>query len=350
MLSPRTETILKSIVGQYITKAIPVPSQGISNSYGLGVSSATIRNEMTHLEQGGYITRSHPSAGSIPSDKGYRYYVESLREFKLPLAEQHLISHLFHQVERDLEEWLNLAATLIAQLVQNMAVVTKPKPAACQFKHLELLPLQDSLALVVLILGGARVKQQLITFDQAISQPELTAIANKLDAAYSGLTRAQILAKTMELSPTEQQINDCLLKIMAAEDEQEYEEPYLDGLHFILNQPEFAHSRRMLTLMELVDHRNLLGIIIPPGLPSHGVKVVIGKENRAEVIHDYSVVISRYGLHQEAVGTIGVVGPTRMPYARAISTIDYLASVLSGLVAELYGKETPLGSSPDNTN
>ncbi|MBA7691626.1 Heat-inducible transcription repressor HrcA [subsurface metagenome] len=126
---------------------------------------------------------------------------------------------------------------------------------------------------------------------------------------------------------------------MQAEDEQKHEEPYLDGLHFMLNQPEFAHNQRMLPLMELVDHRNLLRIIAPQGLTSHGVQVVIGKENKAEVIQDYSVVISRYGLAKEAAGTIGVIGPTRMPYARAISTVSYLSSVLSGLMAELYGRE-----------
>ena len=350
MLTPRTGTILRSIVGQYIARATPVPSQSIINDYELRVSAATIRNEMAHLEQEGYITRPYPSAGSIPSDKGYRYYVETLGDIKLPLAEQRLINHLFHQVEKKLEEWLNLAATLIAQLVQTMAVVTIPKPVACQFKHLELVALRDSLALVVLVLHGARVKQQLITFDQVISQSELTAIANKLNATYSGLTSSQILAKGIGLSPTEQQITDCLIKVMEAEDELEYEAPYLDGLHFILNQPEFAHSQRMLTLMELVEHRNLLRIIAPSGLTSRGVQVVIGKENEAEVIHDYSVVISRYGLPQEAVGTIGVVGPTRMPYARAISTVDYLSLVLSRLVAELYGRETPFGLTLDNTN
>ena len=350
MLTSRTETILKSIVGQYIAKATPVSSQNIIDDYELGVSSATIRNEMAHLEQEGYITRPYPSAGSIPSDKGYRYYVETLGDIKLPLAEQRLINHLFHQVERKLEEWLNLAATLIAQLVQTMAVVTIPKPVACQFKYLELVALRDLLALVVLILHGARVKQQLITFDQATSQPELTAIASKLNAAYSGLTSSQILAKGTGLSPTEQQITDCLLKVMEAEDEQEYEAPYLDGLHFILNQPEFARSPRMRTLMELVEHRNLLRIIAPAGLTSQGVQVVIGRENEAEVIRDYSVVISRYGLPQEAIGTIGVVGPTRMPYARAISTVDYLSLVLSRLVAELYGRETPAEPTPDDTN
>ena len=341
MLSHRTETILNSIVGQYITKATPVPSQSIINDYELGVSAATIRSEMAYLERQGYINRPHPSAGSIPSDKGYRYYVESLTDIALPLAEQCLIGHLFHQVERELGEWLSLAATLIAQLAQNMAVVTMPKPAGCQFKHLELVALQDSLALAVLVLRGARIKQQLVTFDHVISQSELTAITNKLNAAYSGLTSPQILAKNIDLSPTEQQLIDCLIKIMQTEDEQEYEEPYFNGWHLMLNQPEFVRSRRMLALMELVEHRNLLSTIVPHQLPYPGVQVIIGKENKAEVIQDFSVVISQYGLPQEAVGTIGVIGPTRMPYARAISTISYLSSVLSRLVAELYARETP---------
>ena len=345
MLSPRTDTILKAIVRQYITGAVPVPSQRITDECEFEVSPATIRNEMAHLEHEGYITRPHPSAGSIPSDKGYRYYVDSLSDIKLPLAEQRLISHLFLQVERKLEEWLSLATTLVAQLAENVAIVTTPKPADCHLKHVELVALQELLVLVILVLRGAKVKQQLLTFDQIISQPALMAMSNKLNATYSGLTRSQILAKDVELSPTEQQLTDCLIKIMQAEDEQEYEEPYLEGWHFILNQPEFTHSNRMLTLMELVEHRNLLKVIIPPELASHGIQVVIGKENKAEVIHDYSVVISRYGLPNEAVGTIGIVGPTRMPYARAISTVDYLSSVLSELAAELYGKENPPGRS-----
>jgi len=337
MLSPRTEKILKSIVGQYIVRATPIPSQSLISDYELKVSPATIRNEMAHLEQEGYITRCHPSAGSIPSDKGYRYYVESMGNIELPLAEQRLIRHLFHQVEEELEEWLKLTAKLVAQLVQNMAIVTMPKPANCQFKHLELIALRDSLALIVLVLHGAKVKQQLITFDQIIPQAELTAISNRLNAVYSGLTNSQILAKGIRLSSIEQQSTDCLVKMMQAEDVLEYEEPYLDGLHFMLNQPEFAHNQRMLPLMELVDHRSLLRLIAPQRLTSPGVRVAIGKENEAKVIQDYSVVISRYGSPEEACGTIGVIGPTRMPYARAISSVSYLSSVLSELMAELYG-------------
>jgi heat-inducible transcriptional repressor len=242
-------------------------------------------------------------------------------------------------VEKELEEWLRLTAQLVAQLVQNMAIVTMPKPANCQFKHIELIALRDSLALIVLVLRGARVKQQLITFDQIAPQPKLTAIANRLNAAYSGLTKSQILAKGIKLSSVEQQLTDCLVKMMQAEDEQKPEEPYLDGLHFMLNQPEFAHKQRLLSLIELVDHRNLLSIIAPQAVTERGVRVIIGKENKAEAIQNCSVVISRYGLPKEAAGTIGVIGPTRMPYARAISSVSYLSSVLSELVAELYGRE-----------
>ncbi|MDD5590765.1 MAG: heat-inducible transcriptional repressor HrcA [Dehalococcoidales bacterium] len=340
MLSIRTETILKSIVGQYIVRAIPVASQSIVSDHELKVSPATIRNEMVNLEQEGYIKRQHHSAGSIPSDKGYRYYVESLGEIELPLTEQRMISHLFHQVEGELEEWLKLTAKLIAQLAQNMAIVTRPRPVNCRFQYLEIVALQELLALVVLVLRGARIRQQLVTFDQAMSQSELSTIARKLNTEYSGLTCSQIQATEIELSPVEDQLTGCLVKMMQTECQQDYEEPYLDGLHLMINQPEFADSHRLRSLMELIDQRSILKSIIPEGLVNQGIRVIIGRENKAAEIQDYSVVISRYGLPNEATGAIGIIGPTRMPYARAISTISYLSSVLSSLAGELYGEES----------
>lgn len=341
MLSPRREKILRAIVEQYVAKARPVPSQEILADRGMEVSSATIRNEMMRLEEEGYIIRPHTSAGSVPTDKGYRRYVEAIGDIQLPVAEQRLVSHLFHQVERELEEWLNLAATLLAQMVHNTAVVTTPKAPSCRFKHLELVSLQGSLALLVVVLDGARVRQQLISFDQVMFQEKLTIMATKLNAIFAGLNSAQIRAKdTAGLSLTEQKLTDCLAKIMETEDEREYAEPYLDGLHFMLSQPEFAHDQHLaLSLMELIERRSLMRSIIPPGFTGRSVRVIIGRENRAESIHDYSVVISRYGLPQEAAGTIGVIGPTRMPYAHTMATVNYLASVLSRLVARLYGRE-----------
>ncbi len=339
MLGPRTDTILKSIVEQYIASQTPVASQGILAHHKLGVSPATVRNDMAHLEEEGYITRPHPSAGGIPSDKGYRYYVESLIDLELPLGEQRLITHLFHQVERELEEWLHLAATVIARMAQNVAVVTKPKSAGCRFKHLELVALQDLLTLVILVLRGARVKEKLVTFERAVTQLELNAIATKLNGVYGEQTSPQIQANAIGLSNPEQQVTDCVLKIMQAEDEQQYDEPYLDGLQFIVSQPEFAYAHRLQGLMQVVKRKNLLQDIIRGQLDyDRKVVVIIGKENEAAAIHDYSLVISQYGVRGEAVGAIGVVGPTRMSYARTIPTVGYLSSVLSRLVAMLYGK------------
>jgi heat-inducible transcriptional repressor len=339
MLSARTGKILNSIVGEYIVRAAPVPSQVIASDSELEVSPATVRNEMAYLEQEGYLIRPHTSAGCIPSDKGYRYYVEAMENVKLPPAEQRLISHVFHQVEKEVEAWLHLTASLLARLAQNVAVVSLPKSAGCKLKHMELLSLQDSLALAVIVLPGARVKQKLITFDQAVFQPTLTATSNKLNAAYCGLTSQQISDKKMELSPLEKQITDHLIEIMQVEDRQEYEEPYLEGWHFMLNQPEFAHSDSMSVLMELLEQRSLLKVIVPSKLSQRAVHVIIGKENKAKAIQNCSVVISQYGLPDEATGTIGVVGPTRMPYSHTIPTVEYLSSVLSELVAGLYGRE-----------
>jgi len=333
MLSERSGIILNTIVRQYITKAAPVPSQFIADDAGLEVSPATIRNEMA------YLVRPHTSAGCIPSDKGYRHYVESIQNTMLPRDEQRLISHTFHQVEKEVETWLHLTASLLARLVENVAVVSLPKSADCKLKHVEIIALQDARALAVVVLYGAKVKQKLVTFDQTVSQETLAAVCNKLNAACSGLNGKQILKKEMEFSEVEKQAVDFIAEIMQAEDSQDYEEPYLEGWHFILNQPEFSQSDQMRSLMELVEHRGLLKVIVPTKFDRQGVHVIIGSENREEAIRNCSVVICQYGIPEEATGTIGVVGPTRMPYSRTIPTVYYLSTVLSGLVGGLYGQD-----------
>jgi heat-inducible transcriptional repressor len=339
MIAARSGKILNYIVGQYIARAVPVPSQVVADKTRLGVSPATIRNDMAYLEREGYLIRPHTSAGCIPSDRGYRYYVESIENVKLPWEEQRLISHTFHQVERDVEAWVSLTATLLAQLAQNVAVVSLPKSTDCKLKHMEIIALSDARALMVVVLEGAKVKQKLVSFDEAVSQAALAAISARLNNAYNSLTARQISDKQMELTPLEKQAIDFLVEILRAEDNQEYQEPYLEGWHFMLNQPEFAHSDQMSALLELVERRGLLKVIAPAGPSEPGVHVIIGRENKDEAIRNCSVVICQYGLPEEATGTIAVIGPTRMPYSRTIPTVYYLSSVLSLLVAGLYGKE-----------
>lgn len=349
MLSTREDKILKSIVSWYIERAIPVSSQNLVNDYGLKVSSATVRNEMAYLEQEGYILRTHTSSGSIPSDKGYRYYVTGLNRTSLPIPEQRMVNHLFHQVEGKLEEWLSLAAAVISRMAQNTAVITVPKTDGCQYRHLELIPLQDNLVLLVLVLRGARIKQQLLSFEKVPLQEELNSLAGKLNQFYMGKTTAQIESEKLESNLLEKELTANIIKIMRADDEQEYDQSYLEGLHFLLNQPEFANNQRILSIMELLEQRAMLGTILPEDI-SQDVRVVIGRENKAEVARDCSLVIARYGLPKEASGTIVVVGPTRMAYPRVISAVSYLALVLTGLVGELYGVNTFIDLNDNNAN
>jgi heat-inducible transcriptional repressor len=335
-LTQRREAVLKIIVSEYITTAVPVASDTIFRNYPLGVSPATIRNDMAYLEEEGYITRPHTSSGSVPLDKGYRHYVESLtKEAELPLEEQYRIQKLFHEVEEEFERWLKLAATVAARLVRNAALVTFPKSAQCRFRHLELVASQEFAALMVLVLSEAIIKRQLLSFEEPVTQERLTIMADKLNAAYLGLTISEIVAKKLGLTSEEEQVAKAVIDIMAAEDELEYEEPYLDGLRLMLGQPEFAHKDRMLSIMELMETKEWLSSALASQSSDIGVQVVIGEENRNETLRDLSLVFSRYGIPGRVGGTIGVIGPTRMDYRRAISTVDYMSVVLSGLVAGL---------------
>jgi len=341
VLTPRTEIILKSIVNWYIDHAVPVSSQVMVHDYDLGVSSATVRNEMAFLEQEGYIIRPHTSSGSLPSDKGYRFYVASLEDIALPVTDQRMISHLFHQVEGRLDEWLSLAATVLARLSQNTAVITVPKRADCELRHMELVSIQDSLVLLLVVLRGALIKQQLFNLENPLSQAELTAISAKMNAAYVGSNASQIQLKELNLNSVEHLIQQNLVKIMQTADEQSGGQSYLEGLHFLMNQPEFAHNQRILAVMELLEQRAMLGTILPSIQEGPQVKVVIGSENQAEVAQDCSLVVCRYGLPDEASGNILVIGPTRMAYSRVISAVSYISILLSGLIAELYGINPP---------
>jgi heat-inducible transcriptional repressor len=333
-LTSRRETVLNIIVSEYIATALPVASETIFRNYRLGVSPATIRNDMAYLEKEGYIARPHTSAGSVPLDKGYRHYVMALAdEAELPLEEQYHIRELFREVEEEFEQWLKLAATIVARLVRNAALVTFPKPRQCRFKRLELVALQEFAALMVLVLSEAILKRQPLSFEEAVTQERLTAMANKLNAAYSGLTSSEILVKKLKLTPEEEQITEAVIDIMAAEDEMEYEQPYLEGLRLMLGQPEFAQKDKMLSIMELMETKEWLSSALAQRSGEAGVQVMIGEENRDEILRDLSLVFSNYGIPGQIGGTIGVIGPTRMDYRRAISTVDYMSEVLSGLVA-----------------
>ncbi len=326
---------------QYIETATPVSSSAVLAEVDLGVCSATVRNEMAALEEAGYISRPHHAAGSVPMDKGYRHYVGSLAHVGLPVVEQLLINHLFHQVEDAIEEWMELACTLLAQQVRSIAMVTRPTAPAARFKHLELIALQPNLALLVLVLEGARVKQQLLNLDTTMTQEELSSVANKLNQVCKGRQTDQVLVGNKELSPVEITVIEIIDRLMQAEDRMEQKEAFIDGLPYLLSQPEFNRGDNLSNILSLVEQKRLTEIMNTAGGSSHHVSVLIGQEHAVADARDFSLVMSRYGVPGEFTGTLGVVGPKRMQYSKAIALVGYLALVMSRLIADLYGRKLP---------
>jgi len=320
---------------------MPVASETLARTCQLGISPATIRNYMARLEEEGYLTRPHTSAGIVPLSKAYRHYVESLtRDVQLTAGEQRAIQRVFHEADLNSEEWIRLAAVLLARLVQNTALVTMPKAPNARLKHLQLVSLNDYVALLVVVLRDMKVRQQLVHFAQPQTQDELTKLANKVNVALSLLTRKEIGHKKIDLTPTEGHVVEAVLAIMAEEDARQVDRPYFEGLRLMLNQPEFTPGERMLGVMELVENMDWLRSIIAREPKEGGVEVVIGDESEQDALRDLSVVFTRYGIPDDVGGTIGVLGPTRMDYPRSIATVRYLSRILSNLLQGLYMQST----------
>ena len=331
----RRETVLRVIIEDYITRAEPVASSTIAQKYGLKVSPATIRNDTAYLEREGYVVHPHRSAGSMPTDKAYRYYVELIgAEIELPRVEQYLVHQISQGAKEELDQWLRTVAALLARLVRNLVVITTPKAVRCRFKHLDLVALQDFMALLIVVLYETKVRRQVVSFDRKVSQDELTTLANKLTSVYGGMTGSEILAKTGGLSSEERQISESLAETMAAQDKLDYGEPYLEGLRLLLSQPEFANSPRMLGILEVLEGEDWLRNMFSRESSRGGVKIVIGDENPEPALQDLSLLASPYGVPDKASGIVGVIGPKRMDYAKAISSLNCLSALLSDSVAE----------------
>jgi len=336
-LTPRQQLILGLVVRDYVAAAQPVGSKTVE-AYGLGVSSATIRNEMAHLEELGYLDQPHTSAGRVPTDKGYRYFVERLmRESHLGVEEQRTIRHQFHQVGVDLEQWMRLAASVLARTAQSAAVVTSLRMEQSRLRHLELISIQETMALLIVVLEGGIVRQQMLALEEPLDQDALTQGANRLNDLCSGASANRIALRRAQLGAAEQQMLDVVVRIMKRVDDQTDLHLYRDGLVHILHQPEFALPESARNVVHLLEDRTLLEDLLTEMLEVGGVQVVIGGEGRWNELKECSLVVSPYGVSGEARGALGVMGPMRMPYSRAISTVRYVAGLLSDLFREVYG-------------
>jgi len=343
-LTRRRKQILRILVREYVATTMPVGSSAIARKYAGKVSSATVRNDLAYLDEHGYLTQPHTSAGRIPSHKGYRYFVEQLmEEVELTSSEQRTIRHQFHQVQLRQEHWIKLAAAVLAQMSLSASLVTAPRSRVAHFRHVELISLCDAKGLMVLVLQDGTVRQEVMDLSRPISQDDLSQAASHLNDILEDLSLGEMhlgeLGKhePATLSDLERDVLSRILDMMSELDTGSGSEIHQDGLINVLSQPEFAESDKTRWVLETLQRQSLLESILEEIVGASGVQVIIGGEGRWSEMEDISLVLSRYGVNDEASGVLGVLGPTRMRYARSISAVRYVSRLLTDLVEELYG-------------
>lgn len=339
-LRDRQKLILELVIREYTAQATPVGSQTLSENYDLQVSPATVRNDMARLEELGYLTHPHTSAGRVPTDLGYHYFVEQLMgEADLPLAERRMIQHQFHQVRREMDQWMKLAAAVLAHAAHSAALVTALQTTESCFKHVELIHVHGLTALLVLVTRAGVVQQEVLTLARPLSQALLSRTAQHLNDLLSGLTAKEIDARLPGLSPFESEVAKVMRDILAWLDERGGPELYQFGASNVLAQPEFATGELARQFLDLLERGTFVEQILSGllGVGADDVRVIIGAEGPWEEFLDLSLVLGQYGVSGVAIGTLGVLGPRRMRYERAVSAVRYVSHLLSDLVCDWYG-------------
>ena len=341
-------------VREYIRSASPVSSRALVDTYGLPVSSATVRNELAYLEEMGHLTHPHTSAGRVPTHEGYRYFVERLLgEVELPLRERLTIVHQFHQARENLEQWMPLAASTLAQVARGAAVVTAPQSNEARYKHLQLISTRGVGVLLVLVLQSGMVKQRMLTLRESLTQRKLAEVSEHLNQLCGGSSVNEIEKQLRDdergLSGFEVDVARIVGDIMRRVDARSAGTIYSDGLSEVLQQPEFSEADRAQQIVQVMEERSLLRTVMHEALsPDVGnVRVLVGGEGEWEQLRACSLVLARYGVSNFSTGALGVVGPTRMLYGRAISAVRFVAGLLSELVEETYALETSEGENTD---
>jgi heat-inducible transcriptional repressor len=346
--------MLRAVIEEYVVTATPVGSAALVERYHLGLSSATVRGVLADLEAAGLLTHPHTSAGRIPTDRGYRFYVESLAgSTTLPAVEQLMIRHQFGQVQFASDHWFRLAATTLASMTGSAGLATAAKPAAMRLRRLDLIA-QDDRASFILVPREGTIKQGQLSLHRRVDQAELTRVTNRLNIELAGLTATAIEAQVPAYyaaatlpgidhdSPQAREallvgrIAERIARTMRESDAASIEEVYSDGLLNVMEAPEFAHSEKLRRVFTALENRAYLGDLLGTMTGSGRIHVFIGHENAPAEMGDVSLVVARYGRPGRAVGVVGVLGPTRMAYPHAIGTVGFVSGLMNELVDHLY--------------
>lgn len=337
MLNERKKKILQIIIEDYISSAEPVGSRTIARKYDLGLSPATIRNEMSDLELLGYLEQPHTSAGRIPSAQAYRFYVDALIEpGTLTDNDMALIDGWYNERRRNIDDIFQSTAKILSRMTQNVSMVLTNQQTIANFCYLKFLPLDSQHAILYIVADDGSIDTNVVDIPLGMSSEEMDYLAGKMSKLLEDRNLSDISVEILQNVHTDV-VEDKLIfssllqavrKMTGRRQEQKV---FLGGTKQLLNQPEFRDVERVRNLLGILEEEKVLKDLLQGGEDS-GLKVTIGSENKFTGIQDCSMVQATYRLNGQIVGTMAVLGPTRMEYGKVISVMDYLHKYLKTIL------------------
>jgi heat-inducible transcriptional repressor len=342
MLDKRKQKILKAVVFRYIMTGTPVGSKALAESLNLGLSAATIRNELSKLEDMGYLYQPHVSAGRVPTDLGYRFYVDSLAgRTRLGKEEREAILALFSSKTQELERLLKETTFLLSRLTSAAALVIAPRLERTTIKHVDLVRLNEDHVLLVIITNTGRVEKKTLYLREREGEKTTEKAQELLNRHLQGKGLEDIEETDWEEELGRKRASLPALRAVEAVKEiltrEEYEKIYVGGAVNLLRDMKEEGIARIEGLLKRFEEQYYLLNMLREVIRSRKMVVRIGDENILKELQDFSLVATPYGIGEELVGTVSVLGPTRMNYARVIPTVDFIASSLSRALENLTG-------------
>jgi heat-inducible transcriptional repressor len=342
MLSERQRMILSAIIDDYVRSAEPIGSRSISKRGNVGFSPATIRNEMSDLEEMGFLEQPHTSAGRIPSHKGYRYYVDHLlQQGGLGSHELDAMKITFAQRIQEMEGVIQHVAGMLSSLTNYTSIVLGPEVFSTTLKHLQIVPLNDTTAVAIIVTNTGHVENKTVTIPEGMAMSEIEKVVNILNARLKNVPLLQFKSKlyneiSAELSKYVSGYEELISVVESVLQNDEKDRIFLSGTTNMLIQPEFKDIDKIKGILDLLDETSTIVRLFSPSI--EGVEVKIGSENSIEAINNCSLITASYSIGDNPIGTIGIIGPTRMEYARVINLLNVVSKHLEVSLSRWYGK------------
>ena len=338
----RKRKLLQAAIYHYVRTGKAVGSQIIVDKYNFGMSSATVRNMLVQLEKEGYLHQPHTSAGRIPTDKGYRFYVDSLLEIQsLAGAEEERIRREYSTRSKELEDMMVSTSHMLSSLSKYTGLVLSPRLDKSRLRRLQLIPLGASQILVVIVSETGLIRHRVVHLDKPLSQTHLTLISSLLNERLKGLPLAEVRTQILHHIEAIQREQAEVFSIAKDFSRQVFDlndrdsDVYIDGREHIVSFPETDDYKQVSDLMHLIEHKNLLSTVLEKAMKKEGVSIKIGAENSQPELRGVSLVSSTYKLADQTVGVLGILGPKRMEYGRMVALVEGVARIMNQMLARM---------------